>query len=217
VRVVRGSHGDLEIRFAPKAAKLYRTIGGRRAQVGCGTVTGKPVGQGFYTTGYLSGDFTIPQRRQTLHTMTDDNDAELCAVASKRVKSDRSCLPLSQSSKPCTRLVVAVTDSDRAYLERRAHTIALGLTVLAAEVTPVKLPPLGKARAALGDDVVGLESPHASPPAGKVGYFNVGTTIAAVTLLPDGTRLFVRWDDTVFSTNVPEFYGLANDEAYTLM
>ena len=48
-----------------------------------------------------------------------------------------------------------------------------------------------------------LDSPDASPPIGNVGIYQAGTSTAAVALLRDGRRLFVRQDGDVYSTNVP--------------
>ena len=48
-----------------------------------------------------------------------------------------------------------------------------------------------------------LDGPDASPPAGKVGYWEQGTTHIVVVLLKDGRRRFLRHDGDVVSTNEP--------------
>jgi hypothetical protein len=55
--------------------------------------------------------------------------------------------------------------------------------------------------------VVALDSPDASPPPGKLGLFKSEQSSAAVALLRDGTRRFIRQDGEVFSTNVPLLGG----------
>jgi hypothetical protein len=63
----------------------------------------------------------------------------------------------------------------------------------------------------LGPDVVVLDSPDGSPPPGKVGYRLQGENLAVAALLQDGRRVFVRWDNGVYSTNVPELMGGSDD------
>jgi hypothetical protein len=63
--------------------------------------------------------------------------------------------------------------------------------------------PLAALQEEIGDGVVALDSPDASPPPGTVGLFKNEQTSAAVALLRDGRRWYVRRDGDVFSTNVP--------------
>ena len=63
--------------------------------------------------------------------------------------------------------------------------------------------PLAEVQQDVGEGVVALDSPDASPPPGTVGLFKNEQTSAAVTLLRDGRRWYVRRDGDVFSTNVP--------------
>ena len=58
--------------------------------------------------------------------------------------------------------------------------------------------------------MVVLDSPDASPPPGKVGIFRNDQSSAAVALLRDGTRRYIRQDGEVFSTNVPALSGGEN-------
>jgi hypothetical protein len=71
-------------------------------------------------------------------------------------------------------------------------------------------------RALLGPDVVELATPDDSPPMGKVGYWTDTKSVAAVVLLADRTRRFVRIQDGVFSTNDMSLTGLDNDDGFTL-
>jgi hypothetical protein len=67
--------------------------------------------------------------------------------------------------------------------------------------------PLAEVETELGNDVVALDSPDASPPPGKIGLFKNEQSSAAVAVLRDGTRRFMRQDGEVFSTNVPTLGG----------
>ena len=55
--------------------------------------------------------------------------------------------------------------------------------------------------------VVGLETPDASPPAGTIGLFGDGPDHTVAALLGDGTRLFLRREGDVITTNVAELFG----------
>ncbi|MDA0170360.1 hypothetical protein OJ998_14775 [Solirubrobacter taibaiensis] len=222
VRPVQKSTGEVVLHFGPKAAKLYKTIGGKRVTLACGTVTGEPDGDGFFSTGHGESTDTLPKRRGAVRMYESNPDLELCAIASKRVKADRTCFPLTEDSKLCTRVIVAVRPSGLAYIQARARTVELSLTVLTlgmADSPALKVPGatrLEKMQRMLGPDVVELTTPDDTPPAGKVGYWTDGKNLAAVALLADGTRRFVRFQDEVYSTNDPALMGLDNDAVFTV-
>src|ERR1044071_9433905 len=62
---------------------------------------------------------------------------------------------------------------------------------------------LGEMPEAFGGDAVPLASPDASPPPGKVGYFDgPGIDFVTPAVLADGRRVFLSLQDGVFSTKV---------------
>ena len=226
VRVVRSSTGEALIRFDRKAAKIFKSVAGKRAEVGCGTVTAEPLGDGpLSTTGFMTNpDFKLPKRRGTVRMWTGDQDTEICAISTKRVKNDPHCFAPDSTSKLCVRVAVAVKPSGVAYLDARARSIELALasTYLGLALDPSwKVPgntTLERMRTLLGPDVVELATPDGSPPAGTVGYWTDGVkNFALVALLADGSRRFVRIQDGVYSTNDENLHGLNNDDLFTLM
>lgn len=211
------SGGDL-VRFGPKAAKLYKTFAGRTAYVGCGEVADDD--GTLRTNGFMANpSYKIPKRRGTVRMWTQ---GDYCTIATKQGKQGGRCFP-SEDRKRCVRVIVAVTDRGRAFLDQRARTIELGVTSVAVSLAgdpSFKLPGatlLERVQAQLGPDVVELATPDDTPPAGKVGYWTDGKSgFAAVVLLADGTRRFVRIQDGVYSTNDMALNGLDNDAVYTL-
>jgi len=224
VRVVRSATGEVKLRFERKAAKLYKTIAGRTAEVGCGTVTPEELGDGPYATSGFSTNpgAKLPRKRGTVRMWTGEADTELCFIATKRKKADRVCLPADTTSKLCLRVIVAVKPSGTAYIDAKARTIELSLGMLTAGTaeTPGLTVPgatlLEKMRAMLGPNVVELTTPDDSPPVGQLGYWTDFKDVAVVVLLADGTRRFVRIQDGVYSTNDMELTGLASDDVFTL-
>lgn len=210
--------GGAVVRFGPKAAKLYKTFAGKTASVGCGEVADDD--GSLSSVGFASNpSYKIPKRRGSVRMWTQ---GDYCTIATKQEKRDRRCFS-SEDRKRCIRVIVAVTDRGRAFLDQRARTIELGVTTVAVSFAAdpsLKVPGdtlLERVRAQLGPDVVELATPDDTPPAGKVGYWTDGKTgIAAVVLLADGTRRFVRVQDGVYSTNDMALNGLDNDDAYTL-
>jgi hypothetical protein len=216
VRVVQRADGEDVIRFGPKAAKLYKTIAGKRAEIGCGWTDGTDG-----TGGASSSGHRIPKRRGTVRLGISEAN-EFCWIATKKVKGERRCLPPDRRSKQCVRVAVAVRPAGAAYLDARARTIELSLSAsaLGIALTPEFQVPgattLDKMRALLGPDVAELAGPDDSPPAGRVGFWTQGENWAVVVLLADGTRRFVRVQDRVFSTNDMTLTGLNRDDAFVL-
>jgi hypothetical protein len=222
VRVVRSSTGEALIRFDRKAAKIFKTVAGKRAEVGCGTVTPQPLGDGpLATTGFMTNPgVKLPKKRGTVRMWTG---GEICAISTKKVKDDNRCFPPDRSSKLCVRVAVAATPSGVAYLDARARSIELALTSLSLELAldpSWKVPgktTLERMRALLGPDVAELATPDGTPPAGTVGYWtDGGKNFTVATLLADGSRRFVRIQDSVYSTNDVSLQGLSNDDLFTL-
>jgi hypothetical protein len=164
----------------------------------------------------------LSKRRGTVRMWTGEQDTELCFIATKRVKTDRACFPPESESKLCLRVLVAVKPSGKAYIEAKARTIELSLTMAAvgmAETPGLKLPGatrLETVQAFLGPDVVELATPDDTPPAGKVGYWSDAKNVTVAVSRADGTRGFVRLQDGVYSTNDMDLTGLNNDDVFTL-
>jgi hypothetical protein len=219
VRVVKRPSGEYVIRFDAKAARIYRTIAGKRTEIGCGW----PARDGDALSGgggSVSTGHRIPRRRGPVRLGISD-DIQYCWIATRRNKRE-SCLQSERTSDQCVRVAVALRPEGAAYLDRRARTIELAFasTMLGAALTPeFKVPgktTLERMRTLLGPDVVELATPEDSPPAGTLGYWSQGESFAIAVLLADGTRRFVRIQDGVFSTNDLELTGLDSDDVFTL-
>jgi hypothetical protein len=110
-----GSDHISYIHFGPKAAKLYKTIAGRRATVGCGTVTPEPVDDVLATTGFGSSQVTLAKHRTRVFLLDGSGRPELCIIATRRTKADYQCFPMSApDDKHCIRVIVALPDPDAA-------------------------------------------------------------------------------------------------------
>ncbi|MDA0162761.1 hypothetical protein OM076_20985 [Solirubrobacter ginsenosidimutans] len=205
------AHGTF-LRFGPKAAKLYRRFAGHTVRVGCGRPSAKDDGtsgftgstdgtQELYGDGYLSEDRRMPRTRGRVGLGYVGDPYDVCFIATKRRTSDDICLPVSAppyDEDRCVRLLVALTPQGVADIDERSRVIELGELFGA---------PIDEAQKEFGADIVVLDSPDASPPVGKVGLYEVGANTAAVAMLRDGRRLFVRQDGEVYSTNVGPLSG----------
>ena len=194
------ARGEMYVRFGPKAAKLYRQLAGRTYTSGC--IADPPGGQGT-----SEGSDRAPRKRGRLR-VGDLRGADVCFIASPMRASDDRCLfgrvpDLASGEAPeCLRIIVAMSDQGRAYVDAYART--LEIATLFFDEEPLSFPELQKS---LGADVVALPNPDASPPQGKVGHFDDGRTRVISALLADGTRKFARMDGDVYSSNVPALYG----------
>jgi len=212
VTVSHTKTGEVQLRFGPKAAKLYKTIAGKHADVGCGGEDGH-----FGS----NPDDKLPKRRGTLRMWTGGADLDFCAISTRKTKADARCLPPDSRSNLCVRVIVTLTDAGRAYFDAKARTFELGvvMSVWMFSGSDLAIPgktPLEQGQRAFGPDIVALDSPDGSPPAGKVGLWANDKNVAVVVLLQDGTRRFVRMQDGVYSTNDLHrtMYG---DEEFTLL
>jgi hypothetical protein len=194
---------DHQLQFGPKAAKLYRSIRGRRALALCGAWT-----DGFQPD-YITGvNVRLPRKRGVVRVITGGRP-DVCALATRHRDINEGC-PLLRAEDPdhCTKVLVAVTARGRAYLDQLARAYDLMNADFQLQAYPRDwATPLewldGSVR-----DTVALSTPDASPPAGKLGYWHKSeTSYAIVTRLADGTRQFLRRDDGVISTNVERLLG----------
>jgi hypothetical protein len=113
-------NGGLAMRFAPKAAPVYRSIAGRRATVGCTEL--EPIGE--------SGRFTplaafgregvrLPRRRSSVNLWTFGMAADVCTIAVNERRSDRNCVPPAGLHEGlCLKAVVARTLRGRLFVAR---------------------------------------------------------------------------------------------------
>jgi hypothetical protein len=204
-----GARGVRVLRFGPKAAKLYRTLAGRRATLACGSVV--PDDGWLANDGSMSTTVRLPRRRGPVAFPDSGPDADVCAIATKhRAREVGPCSPPSGMKKRCIRVIASLTAIGRAYLDEKKRTIELFAVTL--------LLSLGndEARKALAPLLYELPSPDASPPAGKVGYLRSEDGFAAAALLATGARAFMTHQDGVYSTNVPDLMG-PGDDAFLLL
>ena len=197
-------------RFGPKAAKAYRGIAGKKATIGCGhpvkddgtvSYVSGPDGD-FKSTGGMtmpSTDVRLPRKRGRV-SIRLTGPADLCFISVKDDHDD-NCPPATPHATRCVKVVVARTEQGRTDLDERLRAVELDATFDQ---------PLAELQRDLGDAVVVLDSPDASPPPGKIGIFRNDQSSAAVALLRDGTRRYIRQDGEVFSTNVPALSGGEN-------
>jgi hypothetical protein len=208
--VTVGHSGDTRIpylHFGPKAARLWKTIGGRKATVGCGTVTVKEIGDGFGSTGFGSSEVKLPKRRTRVFLYDDSADAELCVIATRRSKREAgTCLPMSApDDKLCIRVIVPMSDSGRAYIDAKKRAVELVVVpTLQSFATGADG---AKTRAFLDRYAVALPDPDAAPPVGKIGYWTQGEDTVYASLLADGTRAFLSMRGGVYSTNLEDLMG----------
>jgi hypothetical protein len=198
------------LRFGAQAAKLYRGLAGRTVTVGCGrpsvdteqtmSLVGSDGTRRLVGGGYLSTKQRLPRRRGRVGLRFVGAPYDVCFVATDRKAADDVCLPVSSlgDRDECLRVIVALTEQGLADIDLRSRVIELG--ALFGEE-------LARAQREFGSDIVVLDSPDASPPIGKVGIYQAGANTAAVALLRDGRRLFVRQDGEVYSTNVSALSG----------
>jgi hypothetical protein len=215
---------NVYLRFAPKAAKLYRSLAGRTVTVGCGrqgeesgssvivggsidTDTGRIKSIG---PGYSSTDQRFPRTRGRVDLPFVADPYDVCYLATKERATDRVCLPLSTGSEQgqCVRMIVALTDTGRALIDARSRLIELDAVSDEARGAPTTL---ARLQQTFGPDVTALDGPDASPAPGKVGFWQEGQTTVVAVVLRDGHRQFVREDGEVYSTNVAELSGGSDD------
>lgn len=193
---------SVRITFGPRAAKLYRTLAGENARVGCGDPSVRSVGN-ISSSSSSDGptirssgglwwlDRKLPRRRGTV-SFHRAQSADLCFITTDERRSDEGCMPFISD---CVRLLVAVNDTGRASLDVFARAIELDLAFST---------PLEDLREDVGANaIVALPAPDAVPAHGQVGVFDDGVTRTVAAMRADGQRLFVSRSAGVFSTNVP--------------
>ncbi len=190
-------------RFGPKSAKLYRSIAGRKATTVCASV--ERSGNGWHADSLgFTGPHKLPRKRGPVNTGTGGK-LDICAIGTEMNIDDHTCLALARVDEgPCARVIVVRTADGRRYIDWISRTFELGMaSQLDVEYPPEWAQGLELMHGAFGPDVVGLASPDATPPAGKVGFYKQdGVTVVAAQLM-DGRRTFIRREGDVISTNLP--------------
>ncbi len=116
---------------------------------------------------------------------------------------------VSPDDKNCIRVIVALTDSGRAFLDAKKRAIELlVLPTFQAFDTPENH---ARLQEFLDLFAVALPDPDAAPPAGKVGYWKQGEDAVYAALLADGKRAFVSMRAGVYSTNLEDLMGPGED------
>jgi len=183
---VTTSRGAATIHFdrSKAASAVWRKLSGRWVDVTCGTA-----GRG-------SGA-TLRARHRRVRLPVADADA--CTVATRR-RHARGCVPDPTSLGKCVRLVVALTDAGRRHIDEAIAAWDL-VTIVAATTAEAGAPDFEELQAGLGDKLVALAGPQASPPPGAIGYWADGDDLAFVVLTAAGERRFVSFADGTYSTN----------------
>jgi hypothetical protein len=207
VRARRG-RGGVVVGFSGPARRLFRpAVAGRRVQVACTRFEGELLGVS--VTNKVSTTLRAPRNRPTLRTGLRGRFAycEVIRPAFTRRPSRNRKVRL-----PSTTLATdALTERGTVFLDERERAPLLFAVVTLAGVTEDlrtrdTYPESGPFVKQLGDPLVVLDDPLATPPKGKVGYFSDGGRhIAVATLSEQGRRLFVDINGDVVATNVLEY------------
>lgn len=179
------------VRFGPKAAKLYRSLAGKRALVACGHVGSAGA--------FSETSETFPRSRSRARLVAGGTD--LCTISTRRVDDEPCMPPTSSQENRCARVNIAYTDAGRAHLDALARSVDLATVLVAWD--PKRKP--------FGEEIAELVGPDDAPPAGKVGVWSEDEDIVISVLLRDGTRRFVSQRGGIFSTNDAAFFGPQED------
>jgi hypothetical protein len=208
VHVVRAPGKAIGLRFDAKAAKLYRSIAGRKVTKACVGVTQQGAELGVDST--LRVNSALPRRRGTVY-MGAGGGVDLCSLATpQRPNGDDDCRPLFAGEPLCARVLVALSDHGRAYLDALTRSLELfyGDDLANSNPPDFGISDLEWLQGTVGD-VVALDNPDASPPIGKIGYWEQGSSHVLAVLRADGVRRFLRRDGDVVATNDPRLIGRA--------
>lgn len=205
VRVVR-DRGGIVVIFTADAAKLYKSIAGKKVRVDCSRI----LEDGAQTN---QNALLAPRQRGRLVTGDRSRGYDYCRLWLAARKVTIHGKPQRQPRQ----LIVSVplTQQGAVFLDEEAKTIGmLELALLAGIVQErQKLPGhptydqlVGK-YPKIARRVVGLAAPGDTPPAGKFGYYSDGAEhIALVVLSASGRRLFIEEAaDEVLTTNVSDY------------
>ena len=194
VRVVDTPRGQV-VRFdrTKRASKAWRKISGRRTAIEC-NVDGGSVGSS-----------RGPRERNRRVLLPADPDSDACTISTRGRGDGGGCLDDETERGFCVRAVVALTDAGRLHVEETIASWDL-LTVGLAGDDPADF---GRIERVLGDLIVRLPGPGASPPPGAIGLWTSGDDVAVVVFTASGARRFVSSIGGVFSTNAKNLVTFA--------
>lgn len=200
VSVGQSATSGVFVRFGPKAAKLYRSLAGKRAVVLC--VKLEKDGS---LDGIAARRATLPRERRRVRVGGDLRSADFCTVAT-RSEDDaiEFCVRNGPQAKECVRAAAAATDAGRKHLDSVARSAELALMELYLLIDEHS-DTFSLTDHELARYFAPLPDPDASPPAGRIGYWKQGEDTVVASLLADGTRRFVSRRGGVLSTNDPAF------------
>ena len=180
------SHGVWEVRFASRAAGVYRRLAGRRVQAVCETL---PVeaGDGTSSSSGSARMLRAPKRRAALSTGLR-SAADYCYLDRRRAHTWELVA------------VVPTTPAGRVFLDEYQRVAELETALELAGSPPATT---DHAVADAPRVRVAMDGPDASPPPGhRVGYWSDGSRAVVAILSAGGRRLFMSQQGDVFSTNV---------------
>jgi len=135
VTVTVGEQGARSLRFGAKAAAVYRTLAGKRATLSCAVLENDD--------GWLrvkagtSQRETLPRRANRVIRLTRSTGVDVCALSTKRdEKRDVPCSVPSDNERECVRVIVALTDAGRRYLDAKKRAIELFVVATTIEILP---------------------------------------------------------------------------------
>jgi hypothetical protein len=194
VRVVDTPRGKV-VRFdrTKRASKAWRKISGRRTAVECDVPGGS------------AGTSRGPRERDRRVLLPAGPDSDVCTISTRGRGDGAGCLDDETERGFCVRAVVALTDAGRLHVEETIASWDL-LTVGLSGEDPRDF---SRIERVLGDLIVRLPGPGASPPAGAIGLWTSGDDIAIVVFTTRGARRFLSVIGGVFSTNAKNLVTFA--------
>lgn len=209
----RSERSGLVVRFAPKAAGVYRRLAGRRVRVACGETPPPPEAGDTVTFSTLTA--RAPRHGRSLVTGLGGRDYDVCLLSTKLARREDVCVaPTDDATGWCVRVVVAFNETGRNAIDEEARRFDIAIAYLVAYIASRRSrfpPPFPDVQRYLPNDVTELPSPDASPPLGRVGYWSDGASMTLAVVTRSGVRRFLRRDGDVLSTNLPNMPGTGLD------
>jgi len=203
--------GAIVVRFTDRAAQLYRRIAGKRVTITCTELPEERNTVGIVGVGSGSQTFRASKRRRPFRTGDLTRGTDYCRVwlAARTVKRH------GERRRRPRQLVVSVslTQEGAVYLDEQEKSLAIfGLLLYAGEQgdgtaypsTAALLQAIHDADGSAVGRIVGLASPAATPPPGRIGYYSDGALhVAVVMLSASARRMFMELEpDNVMHTNI---------------
>ncbi len=196
----------LRVALPPRS---YRLIAGRTVALDC---TDLPARGGFATVTESYAVITsVPRRRRpiVIHLIPPER-VDVCEISRPRTVVGRRGARRRFSQRKLA--TVPLTERGIVDLDERARARLLFAVITQAGILgdrrdPPALPAPAALVARLGGDLVALDSPEATPPPGRLGYWSDGARHGAVVILSRaGRRLYIEVDeDERLASNVLEY------------